>query len=301
LIADRPRGVFAAALTPLRDDLSPDPQALLRHCRWLIAQGCDGVLVLGTTGEASSFSVEERLLLIDALGGCELAPRVIVGTGCCAVPDTVRLTRRAVEVGAAGVLVLPPFYYKRVTDEGLFASYAAVIDGVDDDRLRLYVYHFPQMTGLQIGLPLLQRLRAAYGRVVVGLKNSSGDLEEMAAMARALPGFDVFTGTEEHLLAMLRLGGAGCISATINVLAPHAAALHARWQRAEAEPLQRRLAELRRVVDRAGAIAALRAILARRLGDPAWENLRPPLCRLPAETADALVAELETAGCWQTR
>ncbi len=136
---NRPRGVFAAALTPLQDDLSPDIGATIGHYRWLLDEGCDGIVCLGTTGEANSFSLDERLALLDALGATDLPSKLVVGTGCCAVADTVRLSKKAMEIGAAGVLVLPPFYYKGASDEGLYAAYAETIERIGDPALKLYL------------------------------------------------------------------------------------------------------------------------------------------------------------------
>jgi len=291
----RPQGVFAAALTPLDDTLAPDHGALIDHYRWLLAQGCDGIVCLGTTGEANSFSLDERLALLDALGETELPPRLIVGTGCCAVPDTARLTEKALAIGAAGVLVLPPFYYKGVSDDGLFAAFAAVIERVADPRLRLYLYHFPKMTGLDLGLDLIGRLIAAYPRTVAGLKNSSGDWDNIRAMLEAFPGFDVFAGSEEFLLPSLRLGGPGCMSATVNLLAPQTAALYAGWRGPEADAAQDRLTALRRALSRYPAIPAMKAILARDRG-ARWANLRPPLAPLGAAQRDEVLAALRGLG-----
>ncbi|MFQ5774799.1 MAG: dihydrodipicolinate synthase family protein [Kiloniellaceae bacterium] len=293
---ERPGGVFAAALTPLEDDLAPDHEALVRHYRWLLLHGCDGIVCLGTTGEANSFSLDERLALLEALAGTELPAKLIVGTGCCAVPDAVRLTKTAIAIGAAGVLVLPPFYYKGVSDDGLFAAYAETIERVGDPRLRLYVYHFPKMTGLDLSLDLVGRLIEAYPRTVVGLKNSSGDWDNIAAMLRAFPGFDVFAGSEEFLLPSLRLGGPGCMSATVNVLAPQTAELYAEWQGEGAEALQERLSALRRTIGKFPPIAAMKAMLARRSGAPAWRRVRPPLVPLGAADEARLFADLDAMG-----
>ena len=219
----RPRGVFAAALTPLGDDLSPDHEALTAHYRRLLDQGCDGIVCLGTTGEANSLSVDERLALLEALGKTDLPGKLVVGTGCCAVPDTVRLSKKACEIGVAGVLVLPPFYYKGPSDDGLFAAYAQTIEDIGETDLKVYIYHFPKMTALDMGLGLIGRLIEAFPGTVVGLKNSSGDWGNISAMLEAFPGFDVFAGSEEFLLPTLRLGGPGCMSATVNLLAPQTA------------------------------------------------------------------------------
>ena len=295
---DRPRGVFAAALTPLKDDLGPDIGATIGHYRWLLDQGCDGIVCLGTTGEANSFSLDERLALLDALGETDLPAKLVVGTGCCAVPDTVRLSRKALEIGAAGVLVLPPFYYKGVGDDGLYAAYAETIERIGDAALKLYIYHFPKMTALDMSLELIGRLIAAYPDTVVGLKNSSGDWDNMAAMIEAFPGFDVFAGSEEFLLPTLKMGGPGCMSATVNLLAPQSAEVYAKWQGGEtdAEALQEHLTALRRTISQFAPIPAMKAMMARRSGQGSWAKVRPPLVALEAAQTERLAAALSAQG-----
>ena len=293
----RPRGVFAAVLTPLKDDLSPDIPALLEHCRWLLANGCDGLGILGTTSEANSFSIEERLAMIEAVAASDIpAACLIIGTGCCAIPDTVRLNRAALDIGAAGVLVLPPFYYKNVSEDGLYAAYAETIERTGDNALRLYIYHFPQMTGLDMSLDLFGRLIEAYPENVVGLKNSSGDWSNMEAIIRAFPGFDMFAGTEQYLLPTLKAGGAGCISATTNVFCREAGQVYANWNSAEAEALQERSTALRLAVQAFPPVAACKEIIARATGRASWRNLRPPLANLDREKKQALFAALDDIG-----
>ncbi len=219
-----------------------------------------------------------------------------MGTGCCAVPDTVRLSAKALEIGAAGVLVLPPFYYKGVSDDGLYAAYARTIEGIGDARLRLYVYHFPKMTGLDMSLELIGRLIEAYPKTVVGLKNSSGDWDNIAAMLEAFPGFDVFAGSEEFLLPTLKLGGPGCMSATVNLLAPQTGELYAKWQSEDADALQQRLTALRSTITRFPPIPAMKAVLAGQSGRAPWRNVRPPLKALEAAEAERLSADLAAQG-----
>lgn len=297
VVRGAPHGVFAATLTPLDDDLSPDHRLLADHHRWLLATGCDGVAVLGTTGEATSFTVEERQSILDGLVEAGIpGTAMIAGTGCCAIPDTVRLTRHAVEAGAAGVLMLPPFYYKNVSDDGLFAAYAETIERVGDGRLRIYLYHFPKMSGVPLSLGLIERLLKAYPGTVAGIKDSSGDWGNMAAMCRAFPGFAVFAGSEEFLLPILRAGGAGCISATANLTAPLAAQLYANWRDPQAEPLQAALAGLRRAFEGHPFTAAAKEVLAAHSGHGGWRNLRPPLVPLAPDRAAALRAGLDAAG-----
>ncbi len=284
-----PNGVYAAALTPLRADLRVDHAALAAHCRRLLAHGCDGVAVLGTTGEANSFSVDERLELVDRLVAAGLpASRLLVGTGACALPDAVRLTRRAVEHGAAGALVLPPFYYKNVRDEGLFEAFARLIEGVGDDRLRLVLYHFPRMSGVPVTRPVLERLLDAYPDVVVGMKDSGGDFAHMRGLCEAFPGFQVFTGTERFFLDLLRAGGAGCITATANVTAPLAAEIFAAPEAPEARARQARLSAIRGALEPFPFAPALKRLMADRTNAPDWLHLRPPLSALRPEEVEAL-------------
>lgn len=291
-------GVFAAALTPLTADLSPDVARLAGHCRWLLDHGCDGLAVLGTTGEANSFSVDERLAILEGLAEAGIPGRALMpGTGCCAVPDTVRLTRRAVELGAAGVLVLPPFYYKNVSDDGLFAAYSEVIERVGDTRLKVYLYHFPQMSAVPISYGLIERLLERYPDTVAGMKDSSGDLDNMTGAARAFPGFAVFSGSEELFLPLLRAGGAGCITAVNNVASPLAARVYAGWREGnDIEADNGLLVAVRQAIVRYPLSAALKEIMARLTGDGDWRRVRPPLRPMEDGDAAALAGALDDAG-----
>ncbi|MEE8279246.1 MAG: dihydrodipicolinate synthase family protein [Alphaproteobacteria bacterium] len=296
-----PQGVYAAALTPLKDDLSPDKAAMARHCRWLAGNGCDGVAVLGTTGEANSLSVDERLAILEALIEAGIpGDKLIPGTGCCALTDTVRLTRQAIELGICAVLVLPPFYYKNVSDEGLFAAYSEVIERVGDRRLRLYFYHFPQISAVPLSIELIERLLKAYPGTVAGIKDSSGDLENMTSLARGFPGFRVFAGTEKLLLPLLKAGGVGCISAGANVLSALIGRLYGLWREkkgdAKTEGMQEEVTAKRLLLERFPMIPAMKQILARHTGKASWANVRPPLVRLAPDEAAELFATLDGAG-----
>jgi 4-hydroxy-tetrahydrodipicolinate synthase len=289
-------GVWAAALTPLNETLSIDAKACTEHARWLLAQGCAGVVALGTTGEANSFTVAERLDLIGALGASGLpADRIMVGTGCCAVPDTIALTRAALDAGFVKVLMLPPFYYKQVSNEGLFRAYADVIEAVAEPRLRVIVYDIPQQTGFKIGADLLIRLAAAFAGVVAGLKDSSGD---WSAMQRAadIPAFQVFPGSEQFLLASLRAGWPGCISAVANVTAATLAELVVRWRDDDADARQAAIARTRQMLQPFPIIPALKEILAHATGRSQWRGVRPPLVNLSAPEAARLLGQARDAG-----
>ncbi len=212
-------GVLSPVVTPFDSELRPDRERFVRHCRWLIDQGV-GLAVFGTNSEANSMSVAEKIALLDALIDAGLPPaRMMPGTGCCAFTDSVELTRHALRRRCAGVLMLPPFYYKGVPDNGLFRSYAEIIERVGESDLRIYLYHIPPVSQVPISLALIERLLQAYPGTIAGIKDSSGDWSNTQAMLERFQPreFDVFAGSETFLLATLRGGGAGCITATGNV------------------------------------------------------------------------------------
>lgn len=291
-----PRGVLAAVLTPMEGDLSPDHAAFAAHCQRLLAAGCHGLSVFGTTGEANSLSADERLAALEALIESGVpAGTLLPGTGSCALTDTVRLSRGALEAGANGVLVLPPFYYKNVGDEGLFRYFAEVVERVGDDRLRLYLYHIPQMTGIDLDLPLISRLIEAYPGAIAGTKDSSGDRERITTLCGEFPGFSVLAGTETLLLETLRSGGEGCISATVNVTSRLARRVHDAYASGlddEAEALQERLSQLRGSIEAYPVIPALKILMADLTGDEAWRNLRPPLSELDEKQAQEFLFDM---------
>jgi 4-hydroxy-tetrahydrodipicolinate synthase len=291
-------GVLSPVVTPFKPDLSPDPERFVRQCRWLLSQDV-GLAVFGTNSEANSLSVEERIELLDRLVGAGLDPaRMMPGTGCCALPDTVRLTAHAVKLGCAGVLMLPPFYYKGVSEDGLFRSFAEVIERVAEARLRVYLYHIPPVAQVAIPLGLVERLMKAYPAQTAGMKDSSGDWSNTAAFLQAFArsGFDVFAGSETFLLRNMRHGGAGCISATANVHPGPIARLFDTWRGADADAQQARLDEIRAVFQQFPMIPALKAAIAHYAGDQAWGMVRPPLVPLAEAQSRALVTELDQRG-----
>ncbi len=289
-------GVLAPVVTPFKPDLSPDADRLIRQCRWLLSQDC-GLAVFGTNSEANSMSVDEKIELLDALVDAGLdASRMMPGTGACAISDSARLTAHAVKRGVGGVLMLPPFYYKGVSDEGLFRSYAEIIERVGDGGLRIYLYHIPPVAQVGISLELIERLIKAYGPVIAGIKDSSGDWNNTKAMLDRFPGWGVFAGSESFLLRTLRGGGVGCISATCNINAAAIANLYRTWQEPGADERQAELDALRNAVARFPMIPALKATVAHFTGDEDWARVRPPLVELTAEQRTALTAELDARG-----
>ncbi len=297
-VAPGPRGVLAPVVTPFTSELRPDTARLVRHCRWLLASDV-GLAVFGTNSEGNSLTVGEKLALLDALVEAGIpAARMMPGTGTCALPDTVELTRRAVLHGCGGVLMLPPFYYKDVSDDGLFASFAEVIERVGDSRLRVYLYHIPQVSRVPLGLALIDRLLGRYPGTVAGIKDSSGDWDNTRAMLERFQprGFDVFAGSETFLLATLRAGGAGCISATANVNPAAIAQLKREWRQADADARQAALDGVRGAFQRLPMIPALKAAIAHYSGDDSWPTVRPPLVALAADQRRQLLETLSALG-----
>jgi 4-hydroxy-tetrahydrodipicolinate synthase len=291
------RGVFVPALTPFAADLAVDRARFLAHCARLLEQGANGLAVFGTTSEANSLSINERIQLLDHLVDHGIPASVLMpGTGCCALPDTVALTRHALDRGAFGVLLLPPFYYKNISDDGVFATIAEVVQRVADRHLRIYLYHIPPMAGVGFSLPVIERMLKAFPGVVVGIKDSSGDWNNTAAMLKAFPGFEVFPGSETYLLDALRLGGTGCISATANVNVAAMRRLIDTWTSPMAEALQTQLTAVRTAIQKYPLVSANKAILAHTHADPGWNVVRPPLRSLSTEATTDLLRALEALG-----
>ncbi|MGY8668623.1 dihydrodipicolinate synthase family protein [Bradyrhizobium sp. UFLA05-109] len=289
----QPKGVFCAALSPLDADLAPDHAVFVAHCRHLLSEGCDGIALLGTTGEANSFSASERKALIETVVRAGIAPsKLLPGTGVPALTETVELTRHALSLGVTTVVMLPPFYYKDITDEGLYASYSEVIQRVADPRLKVVLYHIPQMSHQPIPHAVIARLRAAYPDVIVGIKDSSGDFANMTAMIENFPGFAVLAGADPLLLPLLKKGGAGCITATSNLVARELAYVfhHFNDDDAALEAAQNRIIKARERVSVFPQIASLKTLLAQETGHAGWRRMRPPLLPLTQENADTLLA-----------
>jgi 4-hydroxy-tetrahydrodipicolinate synthase len=308
-MTERIRGVLAPVVTPFKADLSPDRERFIAHCKWLLSQNC-GLAVFGTTSEGNSLAVEERSTLLDALVTAGVnTERMMPGTGCCSITETVKLTSQAVKYGCAGVLMLPPFYYKEVSEEGLYRYFSEVVQRVGDARLKIYLYHIPPVAVVGLTTGLVERLLKAYPTIVAGMKDSSGDWNNTKTFLNAFAksGFDVFVGSESLLLSNMQNGGAGTISATANV---NPAAIHKLYAAAAAdvdgppsrkatarldlEGLQAKLNVIREAFGRKyPMIAALKHGIAIYANDPAWAKVRPPLVELTAEQTKTFAAELK--------
>jgi 4-hydroxy-tetrahydrodipicolinate synthase len=291
-------GVNAAVLTAMRDDLSVDLDRTAAHARWLLANGCDGLAVLGTTGEANSLGIAERLDLMAGLVERGVpAARMMPGCGTTAIPDTVVLVRRAAELGCPGVLLLPPFYYKNPSDDGLFAYFGEVIQRTGG-AAKIYLYHFPAQSAVPFGIDLIGRLLRAYPDTIKGIKDSSGDFANTRAYVEhfAAEGFEVYCGDDGALHDLLRAGGAGCITAAANVGAAASARVVANWDKPLGAEAQATLTAIRRAVTSAAVIPGLKSLVARNTGDPGWRHLRPPHLPLGREAEAALFAAFDASG-----
>ena len=289
----QPKGVFCAALTPLDVDLAPDHAVFAKHCRHLLSEGCDGVALLGTTGEANSFSGSERKALIESIVRAGIPrSKLLPGTGMPALTETVELTRHALSLGVTTVVMLPPFYYKDITDEGLYASYSEVVQRIADPRLEVVLYHIPQMSHQPIPHAVIARLRAAYPEVIVGIKDSSGDFANMTTMIEKFPGFAVLAGADPLLLPLLKKGGAGCITATSNLVARDLAYVFRHFNDGDAalDAAQNRIVKARERASMFPQIASLKTLLGHETGHAGWRRLRPPLLPLSQENADKLLS-----------
>ncbi len=294
--------VLSPVIMPFGPDLVPDAECLATHCRWLLDNGV-GLAVFGTNSEANSLSLASKQSLIDHLVAAGLpTERMMPGTGCCAIEEAAALTRHVLANGCTQVLMLPPFYYKGVSDEGLFRYYSEVIERVGEDRLRIYLYHIPQMSQVPLGPELIERLLKAYPETIAGIKDSSGDwantqrlIDEFAPV-----GFRVFAGSERFLLPTLRAGGAGCISAMANVNPAAIARLARTWQDHDADDQQAALIRVREVFENVPTIPALKAATAYFSGVALWSRVRPPLVELDAAERRQLLRGLDQIGFQMT-
>ncbi|MEL6255887.1 MAG: dihydrodipicolinate synthase family protein [Bacteroidota bacterium] len=288
------KGVLTANLTPLKADLSVDHPKLVAHCRWLLEHGSDAIAVLGTTGEANSFTVDERMEVLEALieGGIP-ANKIMLGTGCCAFPDTVKLSTHALKHGVKDLLMLPPFYYK-ATDEGLKAYFKLLLEKIDNPEVRLYLYHIPQMSGVSFSIELTKELASLYPNNIVGMKDSSGNWEHMSGIVKELPGFQMFAGTEKFLLDILEAGGVGCISATANATSARAQEVYQAFiDGKDAASLQEALTEVRKSFEGFVFVSALKAKFADWQVNTNWEYMRAPNVPLSREDKESLDNRLQ--------
>ncbi len=280
----QPHGVYAASVTPLNADLSPDLGALTTHSRWLLENGCDGLGVLGTTGEANSIGFQDRLKIIAHLARAVAPERLMPGVGSCALADALTMIRACLDQGVANVLCLPPFFYKPLSDAQIEAWFAALLERANDDRLRLHLYHIPQFSGVGFSVSVIAALRRRFGDMVAGVKDSSGDFSNMRRYAQEIPGFRAFAGSEQFLGDILAVGGVGCISATTNLTSREAQ----RVFQERSAAAQEALTPLRLAIQAKPLVPAIKGLLARMTGVQSLGRMLPPHLPLSSADIDAL-------------
>jgi 4-hydroxy-tetrahydrodipicolinate synthase len=294
----RIKGVLSPVVTPFKADLSPDTRRFIAHCKWLVSQNC-GLAVFGTNSEANSMAAEERMELLDALVASGVDPqRMMPGTGACSLTETVKVTAHATKHGVSGVLMLPPFYYKGVSDEGLFRHFSEIVQRVGDSRLRIYLYHIPPVAQVPITHALVERLMKAYPQQIAGMKDSSDDWPHTKSMidAFAKDGFDVFSGNEKPLVDNVKSGGAGCISATANINPGAIAETYTKVGTSEGDALQKKINDVRGVMQGYVMIPAMKHLIAHYGQDPGWTVVRPPLVEATVEQGRQAIEKLEALG-----
>ena len=288
--------LFVPAITPFKPDLTIDRERFIANSTLLLEDGADGLAPFGTTSEANSMSVAERIDMLEALIDSGIAAnRLIPGTGCAALTDSIALTRHAVERGCLGALMLPPFYYKGVPEQGLVDSYSAIIDGVADSRLHIYLYHIPQMTGVPITLGLIEALMKKHPGIFVGLKDSSGNWDNTHAIIKAFPELETYSASEALVPQNVAAGGAGCISASANVNSRNIKALMAALGTEQEAGIAAGVTEVRKIFEGLPLIPAIKAATAARHKDEAYAVVRPPFVRLSHEHDAAIARAVELA------
>ena len=294
-------GIFAAPMTPMRADLSVDLPRYVAHCRRLLDAGCHGLMPLGSTGEAHSLTVDERIAMMDALADAGLPMDVmLIGTSSLAWPDAVRMAKHATGLGAGGVCVQPPFYYKPADDEGLYAFFARVIDGVGSDRLRLYVYDWEPNLHVHHSLAFFRRLFEAYPQAV-GMKDSSGDPKMLQERCAAFPDREVFVGTDSMALTGLRAGAVGVMSSISNIVPATMLALFETPDGAAGAAAQAQVDMIRKQMSFVNWFAGLKTVVGWQAGEAGWSTVRPPLRALNAQEQAELRQRLATLCVVSTR
>jgi 4-hydroxy-tetrahydrodipicolinate synthase len=291
-------GINAAVVTAMNADLSIDLDRMAAHCRWLLANRCDGLAVLGTTGEANSLGISERMEVLEGLASRGVpAAKMLPGTGTTAITDTVKLTRHAAELGCRGALLLPPFYYKGPSDDGLLAYFNEVIQRVAGD-IKIYLYNFPQQSAIPFSVDFIARLLRANPGKVQGIKDSSGSYENGLAYVEAFArdGFEVYAGDDSLLQSLLRKGSAGCITAASNVNCALGAEVYANWDNTSGTAAQEVLTATRKAVTSVPLIPALKSLVARNTGDARWLNIRPPHLQLTEAQTASLFSIFDASG-----
>ena len=293
------KGLISPILSPFDDSLNFNQEMYNELAKDLLSTGCSGLAPFGTTGEALSVSNDERMQALENLIKSGVSPdKLIPGTGLCNFPDTVKISRHAIELGCKGVMTLPAFYFKDVTDEGLFQYYERLIDEINHPNLKIYLYHIPQVSGVGLSIPLVKKLRSTYPDIIVGIKDSSGVWENTEQLL-SIDGLIVYPGAELPVIDAIKLGGPGCISATANFNPTNIAKVielshDGKWD--QAEEVHKDVKEVRYLFQDYSAIPAQKAMLAIKYKDKRWKNIRPPLVQISEQRSSELAEKLRNHG-----
>lgn len=293
------KGLISPILSPFDDNLNFNQEMYNELAKDLLSTGCSGLAPFGTTGEALSVSNDERMQALVNLIKSGVSPdKLIPGTGLCNFPDTVKISRHAIELGCKGVMTLPAFYFKDVTDEGLFQYYERLIDEINHPNLKIYLYHIPQVSGVGLSIPLVKKLRSTYPDIIVGIKDSSGVWENTEQLL-SIDGLIVYPGAELPVIDAIKLGGPGCISATANFNPTNISKVielshDGKWD--QAEEVHKDVKEVRYLFQDYSAIPAQKAMLAIKYKDERWKNIRPPLVQISEQRSSELADKLRNHG-----
>ncbi len=298
-MASLQNGVYTASLTPLTASYEPNIQVLVNHVQWLLGQGSDGVALLGSTGEANSLTLKQRLNLIENATKELPSEKLMIGTGSCSLVDAIELTQASVDAGVNTVLVLPPFYYKNQNDQSVLRYFAELISAINNPDLRIIFYNFPQLTGYKFSQEILKELKQRFGDIAAGIKDSSGDWENMKKIIDNINDFKVFSGTEKYLLDILQVGGAGCISASLNLTSANSQKVFQAWKNKtadNAEKFQHELTTLRSILESQPFVSGIKSLFAHHTKSSLWNNMLPPFAPSSIAEVETITAQLKAAG-----
>tara|TARA_B100000579_G_scaffold9459_1_gene7021 strand:+ start:73 stop:993 length:921 start_codon:yes stop_codon:yes gene_type:complete len=292
-------GIYTASMTPFNASYEPEISELVSHVQWLLANGSDGVALLGSTGEANSMTLEQRQKIIEQATKKLPADRLLVGTGSCAIKDAIKLTKVSIDSGVYAVLILPPFYYKPLSEESILRFYSELITSVNDSKLRIIFYNFPKFTGYNFDHNIIGKIKQHFGEIAAGIKDSSGNWGNMSGIMLNVKDFMVYSGTETLLLETLLNGGAGCITATANLVATECQQVFQAWkneQIEDAKQKQNKLILLRKAFENYPFVSGLKSIFADQKDQNKWSQMMPPFDGLTKNQLHELKENIQNLG-----
>ena len=293
------KGVYAATLTPLTKSLEPNIPELVKHVKWLLKSGSNGVALLGSTGEANSMTIEQRLKIIQESTKQLPQEKLMIGTGSCAIRDSIKLTRASIDEGVFTVLVLPPFYYKPLSDESILRYFSELISNVNESKLRIIFYNFPKLSGFNFSINILRRFKQEFGVIASGIKDSSSDWGNIISLVQNINDFKVYAGTETFLLDTLNIGGAGCISASANLTSIECQKVFQAWSKKQLDiggKEQNKLSNLRKILENHPFIPELKSLLHNHSNSETWKNMLPPFYPLLSNQILSIENQLKEFG-----